>query len=136
MSKISKFITSIIIAVAFCALGLNTLTPFTPAFADDSICDNPHVDDQIKAASGCSSGSTDELPNVIQGIANAIILVAGVIAVVFIIYGGIQYMTSAGDSSKTKKAKDTILYAAIGLIICALAFAIVNFVIIGLLGRK
>ena len=135
MSKLSKFITSIIMAAAFCALGLNTFTPPTPTFADDSICNNPHVDDQIKSASGCSSGSTDELPNVVQGIANAIILVAGVIAVVFIIYGGIQYMTSAGDSAKTKKAKDTILYAAIGLIICALAFAIVNFVIIGLLKR-
>ena len=134
MSKLSKIITSTIMIAAFCALGLNAFTPFTPAFADDSICNNPHVDDQIKAASGCpSTGTSDDLPNVVQGIVNAIILIAGVIAVVFIIYGGIQYMTSAGDAGKTKKAKDTILYAAIGLIICALAFAIVNFVIINLL---
>ena len=67
-------------------------------------------------------------------IINAIIGVLGVIAVVVIIYGGVQYMTSSGDSGKVKKAKDTILYGVIGLVICALAFAITNFVI-GSLGK-
>ena len=135
MSKLSKFITSIIMAAAFCALGLNTFTPLTPTFADDSICNNPHVDDQIKAASGCpSAGTSDDLPNVIVNIVNGIILVAGFVAVAFIVVGGIQYMTSAGDAGKTKKAKDTLLYAVIGLIICALSFAIVNFVIKSIIG--
>ena len=45
-------------------------------------------------------------------------------------------MTSAGDPGKTKKAKDTILYAVIGLIICVLAFAIVNFVIGGIINSN
>ena len=55
--------------------------------------------------------------------------VLGLLAVVVIIYGGFMYTTSAGDSSKIKKAKDTIMYGVIGLVIALLAFAIVNFVV-------
>ena len=62
-------------------------------------------------------------------ILNAIIGVLGLVCVVVMIVGGINYMTSGGDSSKVEKGKKTILYGAIGLIICVLAFAIVNFVI-------
>lgn len=65
----------------------------------------------------------------ITNIVNAIIGALGIVAVVVIIIGGILYMTSSGESGKVKKAKDTILYGVIGLVICVLAFAIVNFVI-------
>ena len=54
---------------------------------------------------------------------------AGVVCVVFIVIGGVGYMTSAGDPSKLQKAKRTIINAVIGLIIVALSFAITNFVI-------
>ena len=69
----------------------------------------------------------------VTGILNAIVAVLGIVAVIVIIIGGINYMTSSGDAGKVKKAKDTILYGVIGLIICALAFAIVNFVISNIL---
>jgi len=65
----------------------------------------------------------------VTGIINAVIGVLGILAVVVIILGGIQYMTSNGDSGKVKKAKDTILYGIIGLVIVILSAAIVNFVI-------
>lgn len=65
----------------------------------------------------------------ITAILNAVIGVLGIIAVVVIIIGGVKYMTSSGDSNKVKGAKDTIMYGIIGLVICVLAFAIVNFVI-------
>ena len=78
----------------------------------------------------------DNLETSIIGIINAIIAVLGIVAVVVIIIGGISYMTSSGDAGKVKKAKDTILYGVIGLVICVLAFAIVNFVIGNLLGGE
>lgn len=71
----------------------------------------------------------DTLEGDVTGIINAVIAVLGILAVVVIILGGIQYMTSNGDSGKVKKAKDTILYGIIGLIIVILSAAIVNFVI-------
>lgn len=74
------------------------------------------------------------LYTVIQNIINTIIFVIGIIAVVMIIMGGIQYSVSQGASDKVKKAKDTILYGIVGLVIAILAFAIVNFVLDGVLG--
>lgn len=98
-----------------------------PAYADD-IC-NTNVAQEIKDASGCS-GSKDDLSDSIANILKAIIGFIGIIAVIFIVVGGINYMTSLGDPQKTLKARNTILYACIGLAICALAFAIVDFVIV------
>ena len=71
----------------------------------------------------------DKFNDAVISIINAIIGVLGVIAVLVIILGGVQYMTSSGDAGKVKKAKDTILYGIIGLVICIFAAAIVNFII-------
>lgn len=129
-SKLTKIIATIII-------GVLSLSIITPTFATDgSICDNDNVPESVQKASGCDGGSSTELPNVIINILNGIIAVSGLVAVVFVIVGGIQYMTSAGDPGKTKKAKDTILYAVIGLVICVLAFAIVNFVVNNIINNQ
>jgi len=52
----------------------------------------------------------------------------GGIAVLFLILGGLQYVTSSGNKDKAEQAKQTILYAVIGLIVIALSFVIVAFV--------
>lgn len=81
------------------------------------------------------NGTENSLPKSITNILNAVIGVLGIVAVVVIIIGGVTYMTSSGDAGKVKKAKDTILYGVIGLVIVALAFAIVNFVISGIINQ-
>ena len=75
----------------------------------------------------------DTLVANVTGILNAIIGVLGLVCVVVMIIGGVNYMTSSGDAGKVKKAKDTILYGLIGLVVCVLAFALVNFVIASIL---
>lgn len=67
-------------------------------------------------------------PN-IDGIFNVIYTIVGALAVVFIIVGGIRYMLAGGEASKVAQAKNTILYALIGLVITIMAFAITNFII-------
>lgn len=62
-------------------------------------------------------------------VVNAVLFFAGFVAITFIVIGGFRYVTSAGDPQKTAQAKDTILYAVIGLIIAIAAFTIVNLVI-------
>lgn len=79
-------------------------------------------------------GDTNAFNEDIKNVLNWIVSVLGIVAVIVIIMGGVSYMTSAGDAGKVKKAKDTILYGIIGLIVAALAFAIVNWVIGGLNG--
>ena len=62
-------------------------------------------------------------------VTNTILYIVGIIAVIMLIIGGIKYVVSGGDSKKVTDAKNTVLYAIIGLVIAFLAFAIVNFVI-------
>lgn len=76
-----------------------------------------------------TQGNSRNLQESVTIIINSVIGVLGIVAVIVIIIGGINYMTSSGDAGKVKKAKDTILYGVIGLIVCVLAFAIANFVI-------
>ena len=99
-------------------------------FADDPVCDSETISAEVKAASGCENNATTAtMESVIKNILEAIIGVAGFVAVAYVIVGGVNYMTASGDAPKITKAKNTILYALIGLIICALAFAIVNWTI-------
>jgi hypothetical protein len=57
--------------------------------------------------------------------------IAGAIAFLVIVLGGLYYVISQGNPQATEKAKDTILYALIGLVVCVSAFAIIEFVIKG-----
>ena len=66
---------------------------------------------------------------VFKQVTNTILYIVGIIAVIMLIIGGIRYVISGGDSKKVTDAKNTILYAIIGLVIAFLAFAIVNFVV-------
>ena len=78
-------------------------------------------------------GGSNDLTGNITTIINAVIGILGFVCVIVMIIGGVNYMTSAGDAGKVKKGKDTILYGLIGLVICVLAFALVNWVISGVL---
>jgi hypothetical protein len=83
-------------------------------------------------ASQCNTdtaGSVNNVNNLIQKIINIFSVVVGIIAVIMIIYAGFRYITSGGASDKVGNAKNTILYALIGLIIVALAQLIVKFVL-------
>ena len=53
----------------------------------------------------------------------------GILSVIMLIWGGILYTTSSGDSNKVTTAKNTIMYAVIGLVVAIFAYAIVNFVL-------
>jgi hypothetical protein len=74
--------------------------------------------------------STDQgLNNTIRNIINVLSAIVGVVAVIMIIVGGFRYITSGGDSAQIASAKNTLLYALIGLVIAALAQVIVRFVL-------
>ena len=77
---------------------------------------------------GCPKNLFGET-GVFKQITNTILYIVGIIAVIMLIIGGIRYVISGGDAKKVTDAKNTVLYAIIGLVICFLAFAIVNFVI-------
>ena len=119
------------IAIIFAAITLTFSSVNVFAECSSTVCDRDDYPASVKASCGCKDAESDKdnLTKVIGSIVSAVIAILGVVAIIFIVVGGIGYMTSTGDAGKVKKAKDTILYACIGLIICALAFAITQFVI-------
>lgn len=74
-------------------------------------------------------GMPRDLMLVINRVSSTALGIVALIAIIMLIYGGIRYITSGGDSKKVTDAKNTILYAIIGLIISFLSYAIINFVI-------
>ena len=62
-------------------------------------------------------------------ITNLLLFVIGAIAVIMIVIGGLRYVLSGGNSSSISAAKNTILYAVIGLVVALLAYAVIHFVL-------
>lgn len=67
--------------------------------------------------------------DVVNNVINVILSLVGIVAVIMIIIGGINFVISQGDANKVTKARNTILYGVVGLVIAILAFGIVNFVL-------
>lgn len=78
-----------------------------------------------------TAGEITDPSSTVTNVVNIILWFVGILSVIMIIFGGIKYATSAGDSGKVTSAKNTIMYAVIGLIVAIFAYAIVNFVISG-----
>jgi hypothetical protein len=78
---------------------------------------------------GCGSRSILGAGGIFSSLINDVIYVAASISVLMIVIGGLRYTLSGGDAAGTRGAKDTIIYAVVGLVISMTAFALVNFVI-------
>lgn len=127
--KIVNKVKTMIIAMAIAVFGLAVVPVGAGVSALD--CDNP-ADCAGQGAgniTGEGKGSQEEFVKTIKNIINWVTWIIGIVAVLVIIYGGFQYMISAGNKDKVTGAKNTILYGVIGLIIALVAGIIVNFVI-------
>lgn len=113
------------IIALFVAAGVGMVSAPTYVAACSSAADC--VQDGVDDAGG--TGSKVSLGNLIKTVVNVLLYILGAIAVIMIVIGGIKYTTSNGDSSAVTSAKNTIMYAVIGLVIAMMAYAIVNFVI-------
>lgn len=82
-------------------------------------------------AAGCNANEDKgtDIQKAITFVVNLLSVIAGLAAVIMLILGGIKYVTSGGDSSKVASAKNTIIYALVGLVIAALAQVLVHFVL-------
>ncbi|MBR6166179.1 hypothetical protein IKQ65_00925 [Candidatus Saccharibacteria bacterium] len=98
-----------------------------PAYAADDPCIYLSKDDPNYSMI-CGTKSDEDATNTIKNILNTVYLYVGIIATIAIIIGAVYYITSQGDAAKIVKAKNIIIYAAIGLIITLMAFAITAFV--------
>lgn len=109
-------------------LGMIVLVAFASILLTDSVAALNMVDG-INAARG--EMQPTELfgsSGVITTLTNILLFVVGALSVIMIIIGGLRYVVSGGNATAVTAAKNTILYAVVGLVIAFLAFAAVNFV--------
>lgn len=96
---------------------------------DQKLCNGA----SLVAPGGSGDCSADQggtkITVIVNQVVNIFSWIVGVVSVIMIIYGGFRYITSGGDSNGVTAAKNTILYAIIGLVIVALAQVIVKFVL-------
>ena len=130
MKKLTKIAFSGLILSSVLAL-VAVFTPLTPGVSAQPACD-PSAG--IQGGINCTdTGNTptelDGQDGIFTTIVNILLFIIGAISVIMLIIGGIRYTISAGDSGNVTAAKNTILYAIIGLVVAFLAYAIVNWVL-------
>ena len=116
-----KNVFRVILPVLMCGLFAIALTASASALTLQEGAEAARCD-------GCPENLFGET-GVFKQITNTILYIIGVVAVIMLIIGGIKYVVSGGDAKKVTDAKNTVLYAIIGLAIAFFAYAIVNFVI-------
>ena len=84
--------------------------------------------------SGCNTPGDKTVTGLFGSITNILIFLTGAISVIMIVVGGFKYVVSAGDQTAAASAKNTILYAVIGLVVAFAAYAVVNFVLVEFIG--
>jgi len=88
----------------------------------------------LGGGAGCAQGKDQQADlfgesGIFKTITNVLLFIIGAISVIMLIIGGIRYVVSGGDSGAVTSAKNTILYAIVGIVVAILAYALVNFVI-------
>ncbi len=122
MKKTIRTALAGLLLVPVLALGVSTVTGVSEASA--------------QIGKGLNATNTGQGPRNLTGsngvfltVVNVLLFIIGAISVIMLIYGGIRYTTSGGNANNVTAAKNTIMYAIIGLIVAIFAFAIVNWVV-------
>lgn len=143
MQRIKQIIVSalaltMLAAPALAPVSVYAETPAAPA-AGAATAETPSIEKNLCAGTSLSTKECEpkdeqedvngRINGIIATVINLFSLVVGVVSVIMIIIGGLKYITSGGDSGNVTGAKNTILYAVIGLVVVALAQFIVKFVL-------
>jgi cytochrome bd-type quinol oxidase subunit 2 len=120
-----KYLKALIVSIT---LLISLLLPSITyaATASSTVCQGVGV---ISGTNTCDTRSKSTVNNVVKLVINIFSVIVGILALIMLILGGLKYITSGGSPDKTNSAKNTILYAVIGLFVAVLAQIIVLFVL-------
>jgi hypothetical protein len=134
MKKSINIILAGVLAIPALALGVSLVAP-----GAQLVSAQPATSTTTKVGgigNGAYNSASNEQPSDLFGttgifvtVTNVLLFLIGALSVIMLIYGGFRYTTSGGDTAAVTSAKNTILYAIVGIIIAILAYAVVNFVI-------
>lgn len=128
-------VASLVQPVSVYALDGNDETSSRDALV--KVGDNPGEDcknagGKLNAQNECLDKDGNSVNTVIytmRNIINLLLYVAGIIAVVIIVIAGFRFVASNGDATQVSKAKNTIIYALVGLVVAVMSYTIVNFIL-------
>lgn len=115
-----KYITYIAVLLV---AGFTLFTPLAVVEAQSP------ADQMLDGAGKTGADGGQDVDSLIQTVVNVMFFILGAIAVIMIIWSGIRYVTSAGNQTAVVSAKNTLIYAVVGLIVAMLAYAIVSFIV-------
>ncbi len=132
IQNIKKLLSSAMIVPALAlSLGLFAQAPVYAQSGDNlSIregVDSSKSNDQATCLFGTEDNCSGE--GVFKTITDVMLFIIGAVSVIMLIIGGIRYVVSGGDSTAVQNAKNTILYAIVGVVVALLAYAVINFVV-------
>ena len=131
LTKLNK--AKLLVVTALVVAGISQIvfqgTTFASTISTDT-CKGIELATGSATANGnsCEDSNDDEFGKIVRQVINILSILVGAISVIMLIIGGFRYIVSGGESSSTKAAKDTIMYALIGLVIVLFAQVIVRFV--------
>ena len=133
MKALLKKVSSSLLIVPALALSLGLLSPVHAATDPTATADCNTVTSGISHGADCAKPTNAPTNlfganSIFVTITNILLFIIGAIAVIMLIIGGVRYVVSAGDQNAVTSAKNTILYAIIGIVVAFLAYAAVNFV--------
>ena len=136
-----KIIANAVVAV-LTIISMGMVTVISPAHAETIICPDGQPPAEGAKGNGYEKCLNDkgglgtdgifankDMMKTLNTVLNVIVGLVGFVAVAVMILGGISFATSQGDTAKTARAKNMIIFGLVGLIVALLAFAIVNFVL-------
>lgn len=128
MKSIVKKVTASLLIVPAMVLGIG----FATAPAASAECDETQgLTGAVNQDCAKGEGQRTELfgeDGVVTNIINIMLFIVGILAVIMLIYGGIRYVISGGDQAQVTSAKNTIMYAIVGLVVAILGYALVSWV--------
>lgn len=132
--KVKFSVALLLLAFLFMSIFASSFVSAQGVNIAQSLCAGANLDyNAINNSGACGSGqveaSTLQLNSLVTSVISLLSWAIGVVAVFMIIVGGFKYITSGGDSAGVTAAKNTILYAIIGLVIVALSQLIVRFIL-------
>jgi uncharacterized membrane protein len=128
MKTITRFALSALIAgLVISVISFTTQNNAAALFsgATDQACSGANLQTADTTCSN-TAGSVSSLVNTVIDIISWIV---GIVSIIMVVFGGFRYVTSGGDSTATSNARNTILYALVGLVIAVLAQVLVHFVL-------
>lgn len=116
-----KLLVSVVIGLSL-VVGATSLTAPTVGAVTVDPCAETNSNSPLCQNSNVTSDS------IVKTIIDIFLYLVGAISVIMIVYSGFRYVTSAGNQNSVTSAKNTLLYAVIGLIVAMFAWAIVSWI--------